>query len=383
MILRLAALLALLATAVHAHDRSTSFSTWVLGADGADVTVRLTTLEASRLPWPVGDAAKLGDYLAAHLLLLADETPCVPDAPPRALAASAGRLALEWHVRCDGGAPTRLRSTAFLDVAPSHVHFARVRWPDGRSAERLLSDGERGWSLVDPEPPSFLGAVALGVEHIATGVDHLAFVLALLLLGGTLGETVRLVTGFTIAHSVTLALATLGWVRPEQAPVEALIGLSVALVAAENVWLAGGARSLALPLGVAGLLLALAALGGGTVPPLALAGLALFAACHMIRLGRAAHPLSLRWTAAFAFGLLHGFGFAAVLVDAALPPAALARVLLGFNLGVELGQVALVLLVVPLLARAGSWRPALVDAGSAAVAGLGVFWFVSRAYGGG
>jgi hypothetical protein len=268
-----------------------------------------------------------------------------------------------------------------LDVAPSHVHFARVRWPDGRSAERLLSDGARGWTLADPEPPSFTGAVALGVEHIVTGADHLAFVLALLLLGGTVGETVKLVTGFTMAHSVTLVLATLGWVRPEQAPVEALIGLSVALVAAENVWLAGGARSLALPLGIAGLLLALAALAPGSVPPLALVGLAVFAACHMVRLGRASHPLSLRWTAAFAFGLLHGFGFASVLVDAALPAAALARVLVGFNLGVELGQVAVVLLVVPLLAYAGRWRPALVEVGSAAVAGLGVFWFVSRAYG--
>jgi hypothetical protein len=226
-----------------------------------------------------------------------------------------------------------------------------------------------------------IGAVALGVEHIVTGADHLAFVLALLLLGGTVGETVKLVTGFTMAHSVTLVLATLGWVRPEQAPVEALIGLSVALVAAENVWLAGGARSLALPLGIAGLLLALAALAPGSVPPLALVGLAVFAACHMVRLGRASHPLSLRWTAAFAFGLLHGFGFASVLVDAALPAAALARVLVGFNLGVELGQVAVVLLVVPLLAYAGRWRPALVEVGSAAVAGLGVFWFVSRAYG--
>lgn len=380
MIARLLVALVLLGGTAHAHDRSSSVSSWTLRGDGADVTVRLTTLEASRLPWPVEDTARLGAYLAERLQLFAGDAPCVPAAPPQALAASPGRLALEWRVRCDGP-PTRLHDTAFLDVAPSHVHFARVRWPDGRTAERLLTDGERGWSLTSPAPPSFAGAVALGVEHILSGADHLAFVLALLLLGGTLGETVRLVTGFTIAHSVTLVLATLGWVRPEQAPVEALIGLSVALVAAENAWLAGGARSLALPLGIAGVLLALAALGGSTVPPLALVGLALFAACHMIRLGRAAHPLSLRWTAAFAFGLLHGFGFAAVLVDAALPPAALARVLLGFNLGVELGQVAVVLLVVPLLARAGRWRPALVDVGSAAVAGLGVFWFVSRAYG--
>lgn len=380
MTLRVLVALAVLAGTAWGHDRSTSYSAWALDPGGAAVTVRLTALEASRLPWPVEDTARLGAYLAERVQLVGGDTPCALVGPVRALAASPGRLALEWNVRCDGP-PSRLRSTAFLDVAPSHVHFARVRWPDGRTAERLLSDGERGWTLADAEPPSFASAVALGVEHIATGADHLAFVLALLLLGGTLGETMRLVTGFTVAHSVTLVLATLGWVRPEQAPVEALIGLSVALVAAENVWLADGARRLALPLGIAAILLVLAAIGGGSVPPLALVGVALFAACHMLRMRHAGHPLGLRWTAAFAFGLLHGFGFAAVLVDAALPPAALARVLVGFNLGVELGQVAVVLVVAPLLARAGRWRPLLVRAGSAAVAGLGVFWFVSRAYG--
>jgi HupE / UreJ protein len=366
-----------------AHDRSASYSTWDLTGDGAVVTARLAALEATRLPWPPGDVAHLGDYLSTHLRLVAGDAPCPVSSPPRSLSAPPGELALEWRVACAPGGPRRLESDAFLDVAPSHLHFARVKLPDGRSAEHVLSDGERRFALDAPDAPSIVGAVRLGVVHILSGWDHLAFILALLLLGGTLADTARVVTGFTIAHSLTLALAVVGWVRPQQAPVEALIGLSIALVAAENCWLAGRRHS-ALPWGIAALLLALAgaaAAGAGSVPALALAGLALFTGCHMTRLVRADRPQRLRWHAAFGFGLLHGFGFASVLVDAGLPTAALARVLVGFNTGVELGQLAVVATVLPLVSRVRGWRPALLELGSAAVAGLGVFWFVTRAFG--
>jgi hypothetical protein len=286
-------------------------------------------------------------------------------------------------VTCPPGGALRIESDAFLDVAPSHLHFARVTLADGRTAEHVLSDGERRFPLDAPDAPSVLGAMRLGVIHILSGWDHLAFVLALLLFGGTLADTARVVTGFTVAHSLTLALAVIGWVRPQQAPVEALIGLSIALVAAENCWLAGR-RHPALPWGIAALLLALAgaaAAGVGRVPALALAGLALFTGCHMTRLLSADRPQRLRWHAAFGFGLLHGFGFASVLVDAGLPTAALVRLLVGFNAGVEVGQLAVVVTVLPLIAGIRSWRPALLELGSAAVAGLGVFWFVTRAFG--
>ncbi len=381
--MRILLLLLALAAPAAAHERSTSWAVWELGPHEARVTVRTSALEASRLPWPPGDTARFGDYLAERVRLVAGDTPCTPIAPPQALATPPGRLALTWRVRCDADGPLRIESTAFLDVAPSHLHFVRVRQADGTGSERVLSDGRRVWRLGDDGAPSLVESIRLGLEHIVSGPDHLAFVLALLLLGGTVGETLRIVTGFTIAHSLTLALATWGVVRPAQAPVEALIGLSVALVAAENVWLAG-TRGTALPLLTASVLLVLslfAAAGIGNVPALALAGIAIFSACHLLRLRRSGTPLRLRWGAAFAFGLLHGFGFASVLVEAAFPPLDLARVLLGFNVGVELGQLAIVVLVFPLIAVAGRWRPLVAEVGSAALAGLGVFWFATRAFG--
>jgi len=117
-----------------------------------------------------------------------------------------------------------------------------------------------------------------------------------------------------------------------------------------------------------------------------LCGLALFAWCYFELVEHAARPELLRWAVAFVFGLVHGFGFASVLVEAQLPPARLAAALLGFNVGVELGQLSVVLLIWPLLrALAGrnyaATRAVVIEYTSAAVCGLGLFWFVTRAFG--
>jgi hypothetical protein len=230
----------------------------------------------------------------------------------------------------------------------------------------------------------FLRYVALGSEHILVGYDHLAFLLSLILLGGGLRGLSLVVTGFTLGHSVTLSLAALGWLQVDGALVEALIGFSIALVAAENAWLLAG-RPRAVPLVAAGSLAAMALLvplGLGRVDGLVLAGIALFSWCHFGLLGRAARPAPLRVIVAFAFGLVHGFGFAGVLHELALPPRGLALALGGFNAGVELGQLAVIGLVWPLARLAGSLGAAraVTELGSAALCGLGVFWLVVRAF---
>jgi len=261
----------------------------------------------------------------------------------------------------------------------------------------VLSEGARSWEIPEPGAAAAAAAVAgtpfsgylvLGVGHILSGWDHLAFVLALLLLATSLPEVARLVTAFTIAHSITLALATLGLVRPRSAGVEALIGFSIALVAAENAWLMSG-RGLLVPVAAAALIavfVGLAALGLGNLGALALLGLGIFSLCHFALLDRAEHPERLRAAVAFGFGLVHGFGFAGVLAEMDLPRSRLVPALLGFNLGVEASQLAVVALVWPLLrflARVKGGRPrvAVAELGSAAICGLGLYWFVTRALG--
>jgi hypothetical protein len=382
-----------------AHDRTTSYSGWVIRGREAEVALRLSQLDLSYYPWGA-DGGNLetaaGTYAIEHLKLLASDTPCAIVDGPRPLNAAPGRVVIEWRMRCPEQGALRVRSDLLFDVASGHLHFARVTRDGAEPLERVLSESEREWPLdkavvstTAPEPvgTTLIEYVELGIGHILTGYDHLAFLLALLLIGGTFGEVAKVVTGFTVAHSITLALTALGYVRPETAPVEALIGLSIALVAVENVWLTGP-RTAAVPLMIAAMLalLAVAAMrGNGRVPALTLAGLALFVACYFGLLARASNAASLRWAIAFIFGLVHGFGFASVLVEAGLPTERLVQALFGFNVGVEVGQLATVALVWPLLRliarRNESRRVAVSQYGSAAVLALGMFWFVSRAFG--
>jgi hypothetical protein len=213
----------------------------------------------------------------------------------------------------------------------------------------------------------------------------LAFLLGLLLLARRLREVVWLVTSFTAAHSITLVLSTLELVRVASAPVEALIGFSIALLGAENAFLLSE-RHRSVPIACVLGLLALAIVPGGAITSGAALGLLLFCACHFALLARVREPASLRILVAFGFGLVHGFGFAGILQELRLPSAQLAGALFGFNLGVELGQLSAVLLLWPLLRGFGRLRQGkplarLSEVTAAALCGLGVYLLVVRDFG--
>lgn len=381
-----------------AHDRGTSYSVWSVRDDRVHVSVRVSELDLSRFAWGARpdeqrDAA-LRRYLPAHLRLERGGQRCTLGDGPRALRSAPGHVSYEWTLACPVRGPYTIYSDLLADVSPIHVHFARARIGDGVGMERVLSTRGARWDLgpsdeVDEGAGStgLLGYFWLGVEHIITGYDHLAFVFVLLLLGRSLWEVAKIVTGFTVAHSITLGLMVLGYLRPEPEPIEALIGLSIALVAAENLWQTGG-RVAWLPwscvLAIAAMAV-LAGLGFGNVPALTLGGLALFTHCYFRMFATLSRPETLRWTVAFLFGLIHGFGFAAMLTEAGLPAERVVSALVGFNLGVEAGQLAAVALVWPLLTAARRRRGAahtwIVEGGSAAVLALGVYWLIERAYG--
>jgi len=380
-----------------AHDRTVSYSSWEIDGTRARVSAHLAPLDVSRLPWAATAGndfdRRLGDYLVGSLTLRAVGEKCALSAGPTRLATTPDRIAFSWELTCPSVRDLQLQAAVLREVAPSHLHFARLRLGDQPAVERVLSEAEPTWMIGDAGGRPVVGEsladfLRLGVEHILTGYDHLVFLLGLLLLGGSLRDVVRIVTGFTVAHSLTLALAVFGVLQPARAPIEALIGLSIALIAVENLWLAGGRPpAVRWVLGALLVLLAgLAARGSGTVPALTLGGVALFAVCYFGLVGRATRPAPLRAAVAFVFGLVHGFGFAGVLLESELPSAGVAQALFGFNVGVELGQVAAVLALWPLLQLARRYRDgvvqrAIIEYGSAAILAVGVFWFVSRSYG--
>lgn len=174
---------------------------------------------------------------------------------------------------------------------------------------------------------------ALGIRHILTGYDHILFLLSLLMLGGGLRTLLKIVTAFTVAHSVTLSLAALDIVALPPRLVESGIALSIAYVAAENLW-------------------------------------------------RGAQATRSRWLVTFSFGLIHGLGFAAILREMALSRANLALSLVSFNFGVELGQIAVVtatFLSLRALATL-SWESTMRRWVSAAAVAIGIVWFFQRAF---
>jgi HupE/UreJ protein len=212
-----------------------------------------------------------------------------------------------------------------------------------------LADGRKWSTIVHPSQPwveitaaqgklAVVGSyVVHGIRHIAFGADHLLFVLGLLLIVKDRWTLVKTITAFTVAHSITLGIATLGWAEAPILPLNAAIALSIFFLGPEIVRSWRGETSFTIE-----------------------------------------HP----WVVAFVFGLIHGFGFASALTSAGLPRADLPLALLGFNVGVEIGQVGFVLLVL-LLER--SFRlleirwPRWVEAlPGYAIGTLGAFWTIQR-----
>ena len=217
--------------------------------------------------------------------------------------------------------------------------IVRIERADGSSQlERLLPENARFTVVVPAGTGEIAGSyLVLGVEHILGGIDHLLFVLALLLVVRGGRRIILTVTAFTVAHSMTLAAATLGWVHVSGPPVEAMIALSIVFVAAEVV--------------------------------------------HGLQ-GRPGITARAPWVVAFAFGLLHGFGFAGALAEVGLPQQAIPVALLMFNVGVELGQLTFVtvaLAVGALLARL-PWprRPWMDYAVPYAIGSVAMFWVIER-----
>ena len=194
-----------------------------------------------------------------------------------------------------------------FDYEPQHETYLNV-FEDGKlTVQDLLTHEHRVAGPAISVASVMRPFVLQGVHHIFLGPDHILFVVGLLLLGGSLGRLLKIITAFTAAHSLTLAAATLGLVQPSPRLVEPIIALSIVFIGVENLRHRPQARDRR----------------------------ALFAFC---------------------FGLVHGFGFASVLRDTGLPPGAIGWSLFSFNLGVELGQAAIVLAIAPLLAwvRAGA-----------------------------
>jgi hypothetical protein len=280
-------------------------------------------------------ARSILSYVDQNVAVLAGSKRCT-SRPGTAKGADTHILvAMAWSCPPDG--ELRYRVTLFQDVDPAARHLALISTESGE--RELVLDNHVPEIALSGAGSSVLQIVgrfvAAGIEHIFLGYDHVAFLIAVILWGQRLWPLIKVVTAFTVAHSLTLTLAVLDVVRLPPSIVEPLIAATIVYVAAENFFV---------------------------------------------------RDISKRWRATFVLGLVHGFGFAGALREYGLPQGALLPALAAFNIGVEIGQVAIVALIFPLLlwsdrlggAAEKGRSVALVYTFSAVILVLGLYWLIER-----
>lgn len=363
-----AILIAIGATGAQAHKPSDSYlaifsehdelrGQWDIALRDLEYAIGLDADGNGEITWGEVRArhADIAAYALARLSVSADGRPCAltPTAHLVDEHSDGAYAVMRFSVGCArraAPAEIALRYGLFFDLDDSHRGLLRIQQGE-RTIGGIFGPQHAQQSFVLGAPSrigQFVDYGREGVRHILIGLDHVLFILALLLpavfvmterrwepaprFAPVLWDVVKIVTAFTLAHSITLSLAALSVVSLASRPVESIIALSVALAAVNNLW-----------------------------PVVA---------------GR-------RWAVAFGFGLIHGFGFASVLTDLGLPRDALLLALVGFNVGVEFGQLAIVGTFLPLaycLRRTRLYRRMIFTVGSALIALLALIWMAERAF---
>jgi hydrogenase/urease accessory protein HupE len=270
-------------------------------------------------------------------------TPRFPDSCSNKTSATSqlvnGAMLQRWYLHCTDNVVDQRVLIEGITHSNTDV-LLRLKWLDGSVSSSLLKPSAPFYIIPEKSTTTDLALTYLwlGTEHILLGVDHLLFVFALLLIVSDTRRLIITITAFTLAHSITLGAATLGFVNIPQQPVEAVIALSILFLAVELVHGKQGEKGTA-----------------------------------------AKRP----WLIAFVFGLLHGFGFAGALAEIGLPQQAIPLTLIFFNIGVELGQLAFVALVLILgWALQQLKQPRLLEKAEStaiyAIGGLSSFWLFER-----
>ena len=380
-----------------AHNRSQSHSNWIISDHSIEAIFTAKSLEVTRLQTSMNQSLDIifADHLEKTVGIKSDDKACALRDDVQPIPAKQGYIQAKLIFDC--GLKTEsplINITSFFDSASSHVHYAHVITDSQQSQQYLFSEVQTQHQVThdNKKSGSILSGINqyiyIGVDHIIGGADHIFFLLALLLLVRRLKDLIWLITGFTVGHSISLAITTIGWVIPDLHIVEATIGFTIALVAVDNIAaLTGYHRQLAL-FSIIGLL-AMAAtniiLGIG-FSSLSMLGLVTLTVAYLLMRSDNDSGIGLRPIMSIGFGLIHGFGFASALTEIGIPTDLLWASLLGFNIGIELGQLLILSglwLIILAFKRTKyvSHSRLVIDITSTSLFGLGLYWFVGRSYG--
>jgi hypothetical protein len=335
---------------VFSHQRSESYSKWSVEEVENDTlvnvafTIRLSNLNKLESPL-VGEWE---DRISAYIISsFTTDSDCLQEGKHRVMTSRADDIfRVSWTLSCNQ-ILEEIKTNIFFDRDPTHSHIARYIYDSNLSTEKLFTTQTKTWNLKDiysskegSVNSSFKEYVLLGIKHISTGYDHLAFLFGLLLLNQRLKRLVLAITGFTLGHSLTLSLAVLDLVRPVNSFIEALIGFSIALLGLEFLIRHSKSNSTYVKniSYFLFLFLLLYFIFSGGSNSLGLLGLFIFSFCYLTLVSKNLSSFFSLFIASI-FGLIHGFGFGGFLFEVGFSEDNILKTLFGFNLGVEIGQL--------------------------------------------
>ena len=390
----LAVLILIFSTLIISHQRSESYSRIDITNDKNLIVeihfnVQISVLSRIKSNFDQSWESKLQEEILNNYKV---QGSCELDQGPYLRSSLAtGYVSLRWRQVCDIESAEILFNLFFSEDS-AHVHIATINIDEQPYPEKIFTVSSKSWtqsSAFNKEKSSayssFYDYLELGVKHILTGLDHIAFLLGLLLLNLKARTLIIVITGFTVGHSITLALGALNYITPASSFVEALIGYSIVIVAIECV--ASITKQYALYnryiLYSWILFILFFSLFGSQKYIFGLLGLGLFSYCYF-GLSESFKNQKLILIVTMLFGLVHGFGFAGNLSSIGLMQERFIPALIGFNLGVEVGQILIILsflALIYLLKRLINFRVELLRIYTASgLASLGIFWFVERLF---
>jgi len=385
-----------------AHDRSESFSEWSWQEDGKlFVTASVLSREVTALAnaqTRQGLSEAFGAHFVKQVKLTPEQGICQLAGKPASVAAQNGYLRLEATFDCPANIHSlQLDIGLFQQVSSSHVHYAMVKLlASNEKVEYLFSKNSLSQLVpltaqTQESHAERLSHIVIehlksGVEHILSGLDHILFLLAICLVARSFTDLFWMITGFTLGHSLSLVLTVLGYLSPEAALVEAFIGFSIFLVSCEIVLDRYNRRKVLALVALLPVAIAISryAMGYSWLFAVGLVFIALFSISYLL-LTQQQKQMSQALKAGLTalFGVVHGFGFANSFLAMGLGDNNLGWKLAAFNLGVELGQVLLVLTALALgYLIKQFWQkglPSFIRHGAIlSLSGMGMFWFIER-----
>ena len=316
---------------------------------------------------------------------------CNPKDPPFLKNSfSTGYISLSWKMLCDSEI-LEIDLNLFFDKDPAHTHITTFLINSEAFPEKVFTNTNRNWSETDKQAQdsssfdSFTDYLGLGFNHILSGFDHLAFLLALLILKLPIKRLVIIITGFTIGHSLTLALGALDLITPSSQLVEALIGYSILIIAMESAAAITKSYNLYsnVLVSLSFILILILSIFGHLKFIYGLIGITVFSYCYL-RLASKYSDFTLTIAVTCLFGLIHGFGFAGNLSSIGLMEGRLLPAIFGFNIGVELGQILVVIVLSLIFHQVGKFLRGNTDFlrvfTASGLSCIGVFWFLERLF---